>query len=173
MCNNFVSRGTFAKLYFLQAIPRKCPPFPRSRKSLQNYAKQQDRLVFVAICQKRPFVCVAVCSQFWETLSGLVFAVLFKVLLLIEIQEDAHHFVVWWGGRGLVFPNRLSGVISKRNAVRKATRNISEQQISLLLPTFQSVPRKTFWTSFVASIHVHVHTHMCVYTFEFSSYTHS
>ena len=57
--------------------------------------------------QKRPFVHNSVCSQFLEGLFAIfggfvrnfggVFAILFEVLL-IEIQEEIHHFAGWEGG---------------------------------------------------------------------------
>ena len=76
---------------FLEALPfgtpiawykAQLPGFPR--KSIREGA---------SIRNARVFIFWRVCSQFLEGL----FAILFEVLL-IEIQEEIHHFAGWEGG---------------------------------------------------------------------------
>ena len=54
---------------------------------------QSKTTTVTVLLQKRPFVHNSVCPQFLEG----VFAILFEVLL-IEIQQEIHHFAGWTGG---------------------------------------------------------------------------
>ena len=62
------------------------------------YARKSGQ--YFPFLQKRPFVHNSVCSQIFGGFVcniGWVFAILFEALL-IEIQEEIHHFPGWEGG---------------------------------------------------------------------------